>query len=286
MNIGQFLVQSSKYLSDNGILTARLDCLILIEFVTGINRAKILAQPEIVLTHKQKNVLDKLIAKRSKHIPIAHMTNNIEFYGRNFYVNKDVLIPRPESESIIDLLINLFKTETHLINKMLSSTQTESNSLVRIGDIGTGSGALGITAKLELKNIKVDLIDIDKKALKVAQINVDLYTIDANLIQSDLLGDNVVNYDILLANLPYVPDEYEINNAAKHEPSISIFGGKDGLDFYLRLFDMLSKTLQHPLLILTEALPFQHIKIESVALKSGYKFYQSKGLAQVFIRSE
>jgi release factor glutamine methyltransferase len=277
MTVGQYLKESTQYLKDNGILTARLDCLVLLEEILNLDRAKLLVDIDLLISPDQKNVLDDLMAKRAKHIPIAQLTNKAEFYGRTFSINSSVLVPRPESETMIDDLIELIKDDKNLNkrhttnhHKHDSHKPGEADLPIRILDVGTGSGALGITAKLELQNVGVELSDISNKALEVAKNNVVLHTIGISVIKSDLLEDITSDYDILLANLPYVPDDYNINQAAAHEPKIAIFGGKDGLDLYRQLFSSTLKIHHRPLYILIEALPESHKSLEAIANSSGY----------------
>lgn len=257
--VGEYLKSATETLTDNSVPTARLDTLILMEFILGVDRTKILANPDQTITKHQLNLLNRAIAKRSKHVPITYITHSAEFYGRTFYVDSHVLQPRPETESMIDLFKSLVVSERSFKKRLLPTNE------IRVADIGTGSGAIGITAKLEIANIQVDLIDIDRKALNVAKNNVVLHTIPANIILADLLPKNNNNYDILLCNLPYIPDDFHINLDAGHEPSIAIFGGKDGLNVYRKLFKIVNNIQRKPLYILTEALPSSHLELMSLA---------------------
>ena len=151
-----------------------------------------------------------------------------------------------------------------------------------LADVGSGSGALGITSLQELPNLHVDLLDIDEKALNVSKANVDLFTLNINVIKSDLLTNTTVDYNILLCNLPYVPDDYQINRAAMQEPRIAIFGGPDGLDLYRKLFYQVKNRASKPLLILTESLPPQHVVLNTIAVAADYKLVASEDFIQVF----
>jgi len=184
-------------------------------------------------------------------------------------VNKHVLEPRPESETMIDLLKKL---------KLPSSP--------KIADVGTGSGCLGITAALEIHPSVVDLYDIDSGALAVARHNEHMHELKLEVHKRDLLNRPVrPSYDIILANLPYVPNSWNINEAAKAEPRIAIFGGKDGLDVYRRLFQQLEAYSWKSKYILTESLPPQQIGLEKIAKAHGFKQLKSKDFIQVFTAS-
>lgn len=268
MTTSEWLILATEELEIAGIGTARLDCLVMLENVLKIDRAKILANPETEMVPKNVAALAKLLNRRAAHEPLAYILGTTEFYGRNFVITPAVLEPRPESETMIELLKNLpnLPRKTHL------------------ADVGAGSGALGITAKLEHPEWTVELLEIDEKALKIAQTNVDKYTIGISVIQSDLLANSGQVNDILLCNLPYVPDDYQINLAAGQEPPIAIFGGPDGLDLYRKLFKQIENLSKRPLYLLCESLPPQHADLAQIAKVSGYKLRQTEDFIQVFER--
>ncbi len=139
---------------------------------------------------------------------------------------------------------------------------------------------------MEFPGLIVDLLELDAKAVKVAKINVDKFTLSITVMQGDLLAQTDRAYDILLCNLPYVPDSYHINMAATQEPRLAIFGGYDGLDVYRRLFDMLQPRQNRPLFILTESLPPQHTALQEAAAGSGYRLQHADDFIQLFRRAE
>ena len=149
-------------------------------------------------------------------------------------------------------------------------------------DTRTGSGALGITAKLEMPNVEVDLFDIDASALAVARHNCALHELSLRAVKRDLLRNSHKPYDAILANLPYVPNHWQINKAAAMEPRIAIFGGKDGLNVYRRLFEQLSHFNWRPKYVLTESLPPQHVKLAQIAREAGFQEHQNQDFIQLF----
>ncbi|MEK7594770.1 MAG: peptide chain release factor N(5)-glutamine methyltransferase [Patescibacteria group bacterium] len=273
MNIREWLQDATKLLQTASIATARLDCLVLLEDVLGLDRAHLLAEPEAQLTTEQQAKLTNLLNRRAAHEPLAYIRGHCEFYGRDFVVGPGVLVPRPESETIIDLFKELAASRVLWQNP---------DHKLRIADVGTGSGALGITTALEVPNCTVDLIEIDDKALQIAQINVDKLTPGISVIKSDLLKSSPKDYDILLCNLPYVPDKHKINQAAQHEPKIALFAGQDGLDLYRKLFDQISKLNIKPLYLLIEAFPDQHAELQKMAEAKGYTLEQTIDFIVVF----
>lgn len=272
MNIDKWLKESAVALGKHSD-TPRLDAEVLLCHVLKKDRAWLLAHPNYVLQGQTLQRLDELMERRRKAEPIAYILGRCEFYGRDFLINKDVLVPRPESETMIDLL-----------KKAIEDRRSEIEDRM-IVDIGTGSGALAITAKLEVPKAQVIAIDIDPKCLEIAGKNAKKHAVDIDFLQSDLLHSiSDLRFPIsdkfaVLANLPYVPNDYEINDPAKHEPKLALFGGVDGLDLYRKLFDQLQGTRA---IVFTESLLFQHKELAKVAGSASFKQTNEQDLVQVF----
>ena len=269
MKLDHWLREAEQELVQAGLGTARLDALVLLEDVTGIDRAKLLAEPEHELGALEIAKLKKLLKKRAQHVPLAYVRGKTEFFARSFIVTPAVLEPRPESETMIELLLAL----------------PDLPKAPKIADVGAGSGALGITAKLELPDAEIELLELDPEALKIAKINVDLFTLQIPTLLSDLLAQTDTNFDVLLCNLPYVPDDHQLNAAALQEPKMAIFGGPDGLNVYRKLFKQLRKRPKRPLYILTESLPPQHGQLAALASENGYKLVKTDDFIQLFRRN-
>lgn len=268
LTIAEWLETASVKLTNVGIGTAELDCLVLLEDCLSKNRAHILAHPEIALSQKQQLFLNGQLKKRLSHEPMAYIRGKQEFYGRDFLVDERVLVPRPETETMIELLLKI-----PLANK----------SGVVVADIGTGSGAIGITAQLELPKSTVFATDIDNDCLKVALKNNNVFKTTLMFCRGNLfeplLGERI---DIMLANLPYVPNDFKVNRAALNEPHQAIFGGPDGLDLYRTLFEQLSGSTHKTSFVLTESLPTQHVLLAEIAYSNGYKLTESDDFIQLF----
>ena len=268
MDIGTWLQMSTQKLRAAGIATARLDSLVLLEDLLNKNRTQLLAHPEDILSPSEIKVLDNDIVRRITHEPLAYIRGKSEFYGRTFLVDKNVLEPRPESETMIEML------------KSVPASALPAHP--RIVDVGTGSGALGITAKLELPKAHVDLIEISHTAAAVAKKNINMLSKNMVVFENDLFTNFTNHYDVVLANLPYVPDEFHINPAAQAEPHIAIFGGPDGLDIYRRLFKQIADRDDKPSFIFTEALPPQHEVLAAIAHENGMKLTRTDDFIQQF----
>lgn len=236
--------------------------MVLLEDMLKKERSWILASPDFELGADILASLTQQIERRLTHEPLAYIRGFSEFYGRRFAVDKRVLEPRPESEAMIEQLMSL-----PLQNGMT------------LADVGTGSGALGITAKLVRPELQITLIDTMADALEVAKINAEAHKTDVKIVKNDLLSEQPA-YDIILANLPYVPDDYAINQAATHEPAVALFGGDDGLDLYRKMFGQLAATPAQ--FVLTEALLFQHDDLDKIALGAGYTRVSEDDFIQVF----
>jgi len=261
----EFLDKGTDKLQAAGITSARLDILILLEDVVGTDRAHILAHPDALIKRADIAKLNNFITQRLEHVPLAYIRGQAPFFGRSFAVTSATLVPRPETESMITLLLEIPFTAPP-----------------RIADIGTGSGCLGITAGLELPGAKIFMYDTSKAALQVAASNAQRHKLGVHLRLQDLLADDPEHYDVLLANLPYVPTNYPINQAAGHEPPEALFSGADGLDHYVRFWRQLKTAENRPQHVITESLPTQHPALAHLARAAGYAQEKSAGYAQYF----
>lgn len=286
MTIEECLGNSCKKLKSVGIQTARLDSLILLEDILGKDRSWLLAHPDHIVRGSTSHKLQEQIERRARHEPLAYIRGKSEFYGREFLVTPDTLEPRPETETMVDLLKYIVRgPSSH--NSRGSLMLAEDGPLTMV-DVGTGSGCIAITAKLEFPELKVFATEINTSALKIAQKNTKKLGADVTFHQGNLLEPIKPAADgswILLANLPYVPDSHTINEAAMFEPKVAIFGGADGLDLYRQLFEQIKDLTDVPAHILTESLPFQHKELIQIAKYAGYKLELSEDFIQLFIPS-
>lgn len=267
MTIGDFLNQATARLRNANIETARLDTLVLLEDTLKQDRSLLLAHPEQSIPDRDFTKLNYFITQRISHTPLAYIRGKAMFYGREFIVNNQVLVPRAETETLIDLL--------------KSSPLSVAPYLV---DIGTGSGCIGITAALELPGSQVVLVDNDPSALTVAKKNVEQFNLSVQLKLNDLLeGLAEQKFDAILANLPYVPQTYAINKAATFEPPQALFSGADGLDHYRKLWQELAIMTAPPRYIFTESMPDQHKALAGIARQAGYMQDTTQDFIQRFV---
>ncbi len=290
MKINDWLSVSTQKLNDAGVESARLDCLVLLEDALEVDRGRLLAHPEFIIEDSTLGELDKKLDRRANYEPLAYIRGFSEFYGRKFLVNEHVLTPRPETETMIDLLKPLVQGRTFrkrfvITGANMSHNAHELGPSLHIVDVGTGSGCLAITAKLEFPQAEVTATDIDSKALKVATKNASALKAGIKFLQGSLLlplyAERHTPYAIL-ANLPYVPDSLTINKAAQYEPAQAIFGGADGLDYYRQMFAQIQDLKDKPQAILTESLSTQHDALALLAKNTGYKLQKTSGLVQLY----
>jgi release factor glutamine methyltransferase len=265
MTIAEWLVDSMVKLNEAKVPSGRTDSLILLADLFDKDKSWIHTHPEVKLDDLQVRELNYKLEKRLQHIPLAYIRGFIEFYLRRFMVNSNVLIPRPESESFIEILKSL-KLEMPVI-----------------ADIGTGSGVLGITAALQVPEATVHLYDIDPKAMAVAYYNASQYDLLLHYYESDLLNNlQPTNYDLIMANLPYVPNDLITSPEIEKEPKIALFSGDDGLDEYREFWSQIKVLGHHPQYIMTESLESQHKDMKTLGKKAGYKLQQTDVLVQLF----
>lgn len=232
LSVKQALNKAVEIFTEKKITSAWLDAEILLGFVLKKNRAFIISHGEFLLHHLQLKAFNKLIKLRSEHFPIAYLTSHQEFYGLDFFVNSNVLVPRPESELLVDLAVKAY-------------TSKPNSTII---DIGTGSGCLIISALHSLKNKKslpqVFALDISAKALTVAKKNARFHQKNINFIKGNLLQPlfkrssflSSKNSLIILANLPYVPHTIVTSEPSiSQEPTQALDGGPDGLAHYRQL---------------------------------------------------
>ena len=223
----QALTLASTELAQNPDLRdhARRDAELLLLHHLGITRAQLLADPARELTPTQLAAYEAAITRRLANEPIQYITGSQEFYGLNFHVTPAVLIPRPETELLVEAVL----------------ARLPANSPLRIADIGTGSGILAITLAVHLPQAQITAIDISPEAIAVARRNAETHNVAERIhfTQSDLLTA-IPNqrFDAIVSNPPYVPttDRETLHPQVRdHEPAQALFAGPTGLDIYARL---------------------------------------------------
>lgn len=241
--VGRALVSASQRLNGAGCENPRLDAQVLLAHVLGADRTWLFAHHDHPLAADQAEAFTDLVARRIRREPVAYLLGRKEFYGLDFVVDERVLIPRPETEMLVDFL--------------LAHVQADAKRTFVVADVGTGSGAIAVTTAVHAPNTRIYGLDISPDALAVAQENGRRLAPKAHLdfLPSDLLAALPEPADVIVANLPYVTDaEYtdlqpEIR---EYEPQLALTAGDKGLDVIKRLLSQVRKHLKPNGLVLLE----------------------------------
>lgn len=260
----EWLKVARQQLRHADIASAKLDAEIILAHTVRKNRTHLHAHPKTVLEPRQYDIAEARLALRRERTPVAYIVGHKEFYGRIFKVTLATLIPRPESETMINLLKSTFRP------MFLQETK-------RLVDVGTGSGCLGITAKLELPDLDVTLLDISKHALGVAEKNAASLKAPVTILQSDLLEGYPLTPDIILANLPYVDTSWQRSPETNYEPSLALFAEHGGLALINKLIISTKTRLAPSGYLFLEADPRQHEEIIAFANQCGLKIVAQEG---------
>jgi release factor glutamine methyltransferase len=252
-------IQSTRLaLREAGIDEAPLEAEVLVRHVTGIDRAALYANPDRTITDAESQRLAALLARRLQREPLPYIMGHWEFYGLDYIVNKSVLIPRPETETLV---------EEALITAL---PMAQENQHITIVDVGTGSGCVAISLAKRLPHASVVATDVSADALAVARQNVEQHNAQSQvqLVECDLLSGVEGPIDIIVSNPPYIPDG-DISTlqpeVADYEPQVALVGGTDGLAIIRRLLEQASKVLSPNGAVMLEFNPPQSEALLSIA---------------------
>lgn len=255
-SINKVLRQAQKHID-------KLDAQVLLAHVMGMNREYLLSHDDKNLTLIQRWAYQSLIRKRQKNIPVAYLLKKKEFFGLNFFVNKNVLVPRPETETLVENVVEYLKSKVR-------------NQRVVLIDVGTGSGCIPISIMraCEQTNIQAHAIDISSKALKVAKKNAKKHNVDVAFIQGNLLSPilnnsstlNLPSSIVITANLPYVPEsDYVKEPSIQKEPKLALVADNHGMALYKTFINQLGELVsltKTPLSCIMEMDPSQIIPLK------------------------
>ena len=227
------LQKAGEFLHEKGSLSPRLDAEVLLADVLGMQRIELYANYDRPLVKKELDAYRQVIARRGKLEPVAYITGKKEFYSREFSVNSQELIPRPDTELLVEKVLGYLESFTIPNPDIL--------------DLCTGSGAIGITLALEVEGASVTATDISPGALSVARENAEGLAVKVDFIEGDLYANLTKKFDVIVANPPYIASkEWETlePNVKLYEPQLALVGGEDGLAFYRRIIEESPKYLK------------------------------------------
>ncbi|MBR5389609.1 HemK family protein methyltransferase [Candidatus Saccharibacteria bacterium] len=208
--------------------------------------------------------------------PKAYKDGFKEFFGRDFLVSSDVLIPRPETETAIEIILSL--AGKPYINGVTVPERVLPEK-PRILDVGTGSGCIAITLKLELPEADLYACDVSSAALKIAMENAKKLTADVEFVKSDLLDNIDGHFDVIVANLPYVDRNWPWNSGIEHEPELALYAENGGLEIIYKLLEQVEHRTKY---LILEADPVQHEKIISKAKSQDMECLEIRGYQLLF----
>ncbi|MEH7455868.1 peptide chain release factor N(5)-glutamine methyltransferase [Bacillus sp. JJ1127] len=243
MRVYEALKWASSFLQENGRDENAGE--IVLCHVLKTNRTGLMMNMREEIPEEQDKAFTEFIHKHVDGIPVQYMLGYEMFYGRSFFVNEEVLIPRPETEELIVGVLNRIQRKF-------------GKQELHVADIGTGSGAISITLALENKGLHMYTVDIAQESIEVAKENAKALGANVTFYHGDLLSpfyETGQKLDVVVSNPPYIPEEdwRGLSSVVKeHEPKRALVGGEDGLDFYRRFMEELPRVLQKKAIVAFE----------------------------------
>jgi release factor glutamine methyltransferase len=259
MNINNILDQGVTTLKKYNIPNPHLDSEILLSKSINKDKKYIILNSKEILNNKQLDSFNKLIDRRKNGEPIAYLTNKKEFWKDEFYVNKDVLIPRPDTELIIEQVLKIYTEQSQL----------------QVLDIGAGSGCILLSIIKERSNFYGTGIDISKKSIKVSKINAKKLNLTnrVKFIHSSVDNFNIGKYDLIVSNPPYiklVSLKYLEKDVINFEPKLALSGGFDGLSKIRKVISKASTLIKKNGKFILEIGFNQKNKVNKILKKEGF----------------
>ena len=246
-----------------------------IEHYLGVTRIQLALDTEFTFSEPEDDIIFKVLDELKQQKPIQYILEETEFYGLKFKVNKNVLIPRPETEELVAQII------------ANSKSQRQNSNPIAILDIGTGSGCIAITLAKHLLHTKVYALDISHKAIDIAKENAKLNEVDVTFFESDILNEPTwdtefenLKFDLIISNPPYVRQlekEQMKPNVLENEPHLALFvDNENPLEFYKAITNFASKHLKHNGELFFEINQYLGEKTKALLTESNFKFVELK----------
>jgi release factor glutamine methyltransferase len=262
MTVEELLVFAKRYIH-------KTQAEMLLASLLNVNSLELLLMLDKKVDEATANTYKGQVLMILAKVPIQYVIGNVNFYGNTFKINKDVLIPRFETEELVENTIKLINSKF-------------KDKKIDILDLCTGSGAIGLRLKKEYPNDNVTLSDISGKALIVASENSEKLNLETRIINSDLFEKINDKFDVIISNPPYIRDDEEIEDIVKdNEPHIALYAGKDGLDFYERILKDIKSYLKEDFIIAFEIGADQKNAVSKIAYKylDNIEIYSKKDMS-------
>ena len=261
MTVLELLQSTSDYLARKGIDQPRLNIEHLLADSLGKKRIELYLEFDRQLTETELAPLREKVRRRAAGEPLQHLLGSWDFYGRTFKVDRRALIPRPETELLVDVV--------------LPELKAASREGMRLIDVGTGCGILAITFALEISGLEVVAVDLSSDALTLARENAARFGLESRIafVHSNLLDQTDGVFRWVVANLPYIPTAEldTLQREVKHDPKLALDGGRDGLDVIRNLVASLQTRLAPPALIVLEVGPDQAEPVRELLARQNYR---------------
>jgi release factor glutamine methyltransferase len=271
--VDKILSWTINHFTSNKIPEPRLSAELLLAKVLNMRRIDLYLQFERILSDKERNRFREYVKRRVKREPVQYILGETEFYGFPFKVGPEVIVPRPETELLVDAVLEAVKA-------------SEDPSL-KILDIGTGSGCIAVSLAKLLPDCSIWAIDISAAALKVARANADLNEVGVQFIEGDIFKDTsslLTKFDIMVSNPPYVAlrdiDKLE-PEVRDFEPKAALFAGEDGLEFYKKFVNVIPGLLNKNGKIFLEIGYDQSDRLETIFSKANFRVRFRKDYNQI-----
>ena len=233
--VQQILQKNYKDLLNHNIQTAKIDSEVILANILNTSRINLITKQDVTLNKEQENLFNKLVERRKQKEPVAYILNKKEFWNENYFVDKRVLIPRPETEILIELLLKKIK---------------DKNKAYKVLDLGCGSGCLLISFLKEMHKSQGVGVDISRNALEVAKKNIELHNLNnrAKIVRLDLLTLRTKDkFDVIFSNPPYLSssDYAKLSDDVKNfEPKQALVGGFNGVLYYKKIIALSQSALK------------------------------------------
>lgn len=248
--------EGSAYLESRQIPDAQIDAWYLLEYVTGISRASYYGNPEKNISEEEAKRYWEYLEKRARRIPLQHITGSQEFMGYEFLVNEHVLIPRQDTENLVEEALKVIRPDMYVL------------------DMCTGSGCIPISLKLRNPQIVIEGADISEEALKVAEKNAKKLGVSGKWIQTDMFENITGTFDMITSNPPYIPTKVieELEAEVRlHDPYEALDGKEDGLYFYRILAEKVPEYLTDGGWLVMEIGYDQSADVEKLLKETGFE---------------
>lgn len=263
VTVAQALSDAKSRLNTEVIENSGFDAVCLFEKAFGI-KYRTLEYENLKNTQADENqlrILDEFVSRRVLREPLQYILGEWEFYGRSFFVGKGVLIPRQDTETLIDMAVMKFKDRKGL----------------KVADLCSGSGCIGLTLEKELDCQSTMLVELSDEALKYLNRNCQLHNSSAEIVHGDVVDEKTVSrfneLDLIVCNPPYLTDDdmSTLQREVKHEPSTALYGGNDGLEFYRGITRLWKNTLADGGMLAFEIGLNQERDVSQILIQHGFE---------------